>query len=598
VPWYLQWVSALLVCGVWLLLVIAPVGLIYRNLPQLRAINGPLLKHYTSLTTEGLPAQGAVVLGDEPGLLLLLQSALTQSGRDKDYVLVDTGSLPWADYHRFLARTHPGRWQSDPPKEQRQISDADLVGIVWKLCSSNSLYYLHPSFGYYFEVLYAEPHGLVYKLNPYPTNSVLAPLPDEELIRRNENFWARVDGAVLKPLVTAISTPPAEKNPPFSEILLRKAHLKKEIRREALAMAVFYSRALVFWGVELQKAGRLKQAAAHFERALDLNPDNSVALANLECNRNLQAGQKMSVQPSVLIEDRFGKFKNWEPVMNVNGPFDEPSICYRQGVIFALGGNYRQAAQQYARVKELSPDDLTARLRLAHLCLFCQMPAETLKVVDEIHAQGPALGLSRTNQADLLYLEACAHLARKDVAGAEATVKTTLAQFPQDEGLLATATRAYMEYGCYSNGLALIEQQLKTRPNDPGLLLNQGFACVQLKSFDEAIAPLSRVVAMGTNSTIQMQIHYTALSYRAYAYLQDDKLDEAQHDYEVMQKAFPTGPVAVKTYLGLAEVALGKKDTNAAIRSYHLCLANSSTNSPDASFVRGRLKELKPSLPR
>ena len=41
-----------------------------------------------------------------------------------------------------------------------------LVQLLSRLAQTNSLYYLHPSFGYYFEFFYPEPHGLVYKLNP------------------------------------------------------------------------------------------------------------------------------------------------------------------------------------------------------------------------------------------------------------------------------------------------------------------------------------------------------------------------------------------------------------------------------------------------
>ena len=51
--------------------------------------------------------------------------------------------------------------------------------VDFPLAQTNSIYYLHPSFGYYFEFFYPEPHGLVYKLNPYPTNALFAPLPEQ-----------------------------------------------------------------------------------------------------------------------------------------------------------------------------------------------------------------------------------------------------------------------------------------------------------------------------------------------------------------------------------------------------------------------------------
>ena len=57
----------------------------------------------------------------------------------------------------------------------------------------------------------------------------------------------------------------------------------------------------------MQKVGRLTNAAAHFQRALEVNDYNLVAQINLECNKNLQAGRKGSVQVSKSIEDEFGR---------------------------------------------------------------------------------------------------------------------------------------------------------------------------------------------------------------------------------------------------------------------------------------------------
>jgi hypothetical protein len=76
--------------------------------------------------------------------------------------------------------------------------------------------------------------------------------------------------------------------------------------------------------------------------------------------------------------------------------------------------------------------------------------------------------------------------------------------------------------------------------------------------------------------------------------LRGNKLEAAQRDYEVLQKAFPT---AFQIYYGLGEVAWQKKDTNAAIRNYQLYLANAQTNTAEAKVVSERLKQLKPGSP-
>jgi hypothetical protein len=88
--------------------------------------------------------------------------------------------------------------------------------------------------------------------------------------------------------------------------------------------------------------------------------------------------------------------------------------------------------------------------------------------------------------------------------------------------------------------------------------------------------------------------NYSALLNRAIAFLRGDKLEAAQRDYEVLQKAFPT---AFQINFGLAEIAWRRKDTNAAIQNYQLYQANAPTNTTEAKLVSARLKELKPGSP-
>src|SRR5439155_14939465 len=56
-PAYLPLINAAVSGAVGLLLVIAPVGLVYRNLPQIRATNGAMSKELGSLLTQALPAK-------------------------------------------------------------------------------------------------------------------------------------------------------------------------------------------------------------------------------------------------------------------------------------------------------------------------------------------------------------------------------------------------------------------------------------------------------------------------------------------------------------------------------------------------------------
>ena len=570
---------------IWLLLFLVPWVLVYRNLPQIWTTNGPMLKQYAALLAQPLPRQHVVLLSDDARRSYLLHAYTAQTGKSGDYLFLDTASLAWPDYHRFLKKKYPRLWESNPPKGiTAQAEPLLLVQLVSRLAQTNSIYYLHPSFGYYFEFFYPESHGLVYKLNPYPTNALFARPPSADLAAANETFWAKANEQVLGTVVAAVEESSTGKKPGIMDRLAEKAHLTKEPNHDAGILAAFYSRALDYWGVEMQKRGQLTKAAAHFERALDLNPDNLVAQVNLECNKNLQAGHRSSVQVSKSIEDEFGKYRNWDQVIGENGPFDEPNFCYEQGRVFVRNNLYRQGAAQFDRVKTLAPENLIAQIWLSQLYVVSQMPREALKLVDQIRAQPSLADPIRTNRTELLFVEASAHLALNDVSGAEAAVQATTRQYPGDADLLATATQVYMKYLRYSNALTTIEQELKIAPTNVNALVNKGFACIQTGAFDQAIPPLTEVLMMDTNNN-------SALLNRAIAYLRADKLEAAQHDYDLLQKAFPT---AFQIYYGLAEIAWRKKDTNAAVRNYQLYLANAQTNTAEAKVVSERLKQLKP----
>ena len=575
---------------VYVLAVVTPTWLLLRNFPQIRLTNGSQLRDYASLVREKLPPSGGIVLSDDPRRLLLMESALAQVGRNKDYILLDSASLDFPGYYRFLKRAYPGRWEVEPPKEVKHVADADLQRIVFRLAQTNTVCYLHPSFGYYFEVLYPKPRGLVYDLEGYPSNAVLAPPPDTQLIAENEAFWSKANEQILRRVAMAVA--PGAGQAGILDRLAARAHLAVETNRDAVILGSFYSQALNFWAVQLQRENQLKQAAAYLGRALELNPNNVVAEVNLECNRNLQAGHETTVQISKQIEDKFGH-RTWDQIMRENGPFDEPNFCFAQGTAFMQGGNQHQAALQFERVRALQPDNLPARLGLAQIYFFNRMPDDALKVISEIHANTDATGLSSTNAVQLLSIEASARLGKGDLNGAETAVDSALRKAPQDTELLATATKVYMDFGLYTNALRVVERELEIRPDDPGALFYKGNACLQLNRYSEAIAPLTRVVNLETNNF--SKAHYLAQFMRAKAYLGQNQLEDAKRDYLTLSKALPK---EFPVYFDLGEIAYREKDTNAAIQYYQLYKANAPTNFvDDLKLADSRLAELKHGSP-
>ncbi len=194
---YVPAVNALVLALVVIVINVAPAALLYRNLAQIRATNGPMVKQYATELTRSLPAAG-VVMSDDNRLLGLAQLLLGQQGKGQEYLFLDTGSAVFADYHWYLKKKNPRLWQGEPPVNRtKRLEPMDAINLLTRLSKSNEVAYLHPSFGYYFEYFYAVPHGMTFALKPYGTNIQVVPPLSPELISQNETFLAAAQRRIL-----------------------------------------------------------------------------------------------------------------------------------------------------------------------------------------------------------------------------------------------------------------------------------------------------------------------------------------------------------------------------------------------------------------
>jgi hypothetical protein len=171
-----------------------------------------------------------------------------------------------------------------PPLNElpKPLDNLSLLKFVNLLTLSNQVYYLHPSFGYFFENFYLEPKGLIYEFKPYPLGIIAMPPLAQAVLDGNQAFWSKFEGNF------AWLTKPG-----------------REDLRDAELLGRHYSRALNYWGVQLQRENRLEEAHTWFESAQKLNPDNVAAVVNAKFNESLRSG-KVAL-PLSLAADSGGK---------------------------------------------------------------------------------------------------------------------------------------------------------------------------------------------------------------------------------------------------------------------------------------------------
>lgn len=515
---------------VWVLVIAFPLVLVRKNFPHVQSTK-VVVRAYEDFFTQmeqSLPPKGAVILSDDTFLTFFLQATLARHGERSSYLVVDVTELrSIPDYLGFLEKANPGfhlsgPWTNIPPSAPSALADIQLLD---HLSLDHPLCYLHASFGDYFEKFYLEPHGLVYYLKSFASNTWDVPLPTTAQISENQAFWKKTFDDVLPPLLGLLEKPLNRSNPTLWYRFLDKLHLKEERDWLALPLGGYYAHPLDFWGVELQKSGLLAEAAKKFDETERLNANNVSARYNKKLNAMLVAKEPLQVQVSKDLEGRaFAPFGGWSGILRMQGPIDEPTFRNDLGNMFAKVKNYRQAIEEFDRVKALVPEDLRTDLELAQVYIYVQ------------------------------------------------TYTNSLAQLlPWNEG--------------YAKAVEHADVVLKSFPDQSDALFMKSVALIQMKSYDQALVSLNKLLAEP-----QQTNNYLAMLNRAIAYYKVGNLKAAKPDYEEVGQAYPQ---MYQVYFGLGQIAEHDGKTSDAIHNYELYLTKAPSNTEEAQFVSNRLKALK-----
>lgn len=440
---------------VWVLLLAVPALMVCINLPRVQSIStaSKLYEDYFEHIAKLLipqpvqgsksRAEGAVVLCDDPFRASYLQAVLTRENGHTPYLVIDTSRLGKEPaYLGALEKSNPGyelcgSWTNIPSTAPPGLSSIQLLE---HLALKHAIYYAQPSFGYFFEKFYPETHGLVYQLKTYPPEVWDVPEEKQKLIGENLAYWKQMFTETLPPVVEQVKS---YSDAPVSGVwktITDKLHLKPEAAAFTAFVGVYYARALDEWGTQLQVSGQRAQADKVFDEALALNPANISAQVNKAMDQQLAQGKKPVLEPAKNVEKSLEQYTGgWTELLRADGPIDNPSFRRELGLVLAQASNYRQAVQEFNRVRELIPDDPRVPFELAQILIDIQT-----------YTNGLALQLPYTQ--------------------------------------------------CFSMALTNLDVVLKSYPNDPSALFLKSFALMQMKSYDRAIGPLTQILNQPTQT--------------------------------------------------------------------------------------------------
>ena len=249
-----------------------------------------------------------------------------------------------------------------------------------------------------------------------------------------------------------------------------------------------------------------------------------------------------------------GSYTNVLPIINeqLHGDPDNVPLLHDKGLMYLMSGEFSNAIQAFTRV------------------------------------------LLLTNSYSALIYRGRAYLQTTQFDAAVTNYQETLRIFPTSYepyyGLAEVASRAgntndanrYYQQGV-SNALRLADQQLQRTPDNLQILMEKGVLFSRAGEFSNAIPVFTRVLSL-TNS-------YGGRLFRSLAYLETSQLDAAETDCLELLRLFPA---SYQPYSGLAEVALRRGNTNAAIQRLEQYLSIAPTNQAEFHATAARLKLLQP----
>lgn len=498
-----------------ILLVAVPVGLVAKNWSMVQAPISAMVRDYARRAAEHIPTSDCVVISDNRQLLLLAVAGMAEQDRDSMPVLVESKNLRWKSYNDRMRDRYGDRWHHvDLESDAQPFDSLTQIEILSDFNERAALYYLEFSFGEYFEQFYQVPAGIVYRFKEFEVDDFRLPDLDDATISGNREFWDS-----------------------FSQERERLKGLIDREQLDAVSLGFYYSRALNYWGVLLQRNGKVEAAAPYFTEARRLNEENLAAEVNALYNAKLAAGESGTMMLPDEIETRMQQRyrNNWQQLLQECGPVDEPTFCFSLGNVFAQGSLDRQAAQQYARAWELDPSFSAAGIRLAGVYLKRGLFDPVIELTEKLRADPHELSV--TNRLQVVRLQAWAHYGKGDFEKAAGLLREAHREYPDFPDQLYGLARMYRLREENEEALGVLNELLDRLPNNLRALQLKARILMDEKDYETALEVLNRILKVSPKNQV-------AVAQRGLVYYEMGRMDEAEEDYRQLLDWSPQLPMA------------------------------------------------------
>ncbi|MBT5311681.1 MAG: tetratricopeptide repeat protein [Verrucomicrobia bacterium] len=460
---------------------------------------------YAKWLTDSLPKGKAILFADN-GMspqIQLLHAELARSKSGGQTMLIQTDLLASPDYQVRLAKRSNSLWPSPPEEvlEAKRIDDLQILNMLNAITAAKTpIYYLHPSFGYYFEQFYLEPDKGVFRLRPYPSGADSLDKPALTTDQVTEN--SSVAEAIEKK---------------FDDFAKESEQLRKNQFLDSLIIMGWLSRNLNQRGVDLIRNNQSEAAEKLFLAACKIyrgSPKgNVVAQANLR-QANPESDYEFDKELDRLIgDDELLALSRIDSTLKTYGPFDLTQACFQLGQNFARKTQIRQAYHELTRAAELAKTLPDPVFFIADMFVSYELPDKAKLFIERLAKMNEANPFTPDQQIKLIRLEAGLLLAASGPDAAEKYLAERLKPHMNSLGGLHTMLAFHLDHDQNTKALALLDNWLKDNPDDLATLTDKGQLLSRLKRYDKAVEVYQSALELANSQEESNLISMIAATY-------------------------------------------------------------------------------------
>lgn len=555
-------------------------GLFYKNLPDIKANSSDILyKLGSNLTADiqNIQTEKQITLfSDDPiSLNLTIATMVRQKIDIHKYIFVYTQFLSYPWYHRRMATFYPDRWTDhfSNSKDIKYLEPDNMSQWMLWYAGKEDVYYLHPSFGHFFEACKPTSIGLLTHLTTFKDNNPsLWKLTSEEQ-NHLTSYW--------KKNYATLDSIPALPNE------------GKKVSGPTFFVSAFYSRALTASAVELCKSGDKASAITLCQKAFKLFPQNISAFMN---QHYYQTGTQ------IFSEDQEQKYQEMQNNYNgasiktivlFCGPFDTPAQLFELGRMFSQNLQWRQAFQCFLRVQEYEPNNIKNLIFLAYTDSMVGESEHALQLIHEAKAfikksieESPTAANVPSLKANLTELdtqEAACLLTAGKIDEALSLLTTAFKAHSQDNNILNMLIRAHIAKGNFDQALPLLERILAVSPDNKEALTRKALCLMGLNHPQEALIYIDNLLR---KNPLNSSLHLLRIT----ACVQLENWDEAIAEYKIILEQNKDN---LQAMMGIADLEAQQGNLEESLKWADTARTNKNASPEDVQWIEKRIQELK-----